>query len=176
MLRCVSSPALRRPGVSAEEGYFASRYIGATVSMELEASLVEQLTSAVAKEERSMLVMTHATAATAATAASAATVTHEKLERGPGPLLEQSWRPGIPPGIVYGTLLSQVGGMTPRSLMQEGAVLPGVGAAAAALPGQIRRVVEAFADLHQVSYVQLNDICYTPRAMLTFNVCLLDAS
>ena len=37
-----------------------------------------------------------------------------------------------------------------RVLMQEGGMLPGVGAAAAALPGQIRRVVAELADVHQV--------------------------
>ena len=63
----------------------------------------------------------------------------------------QPWHPGLPPAILYGALLSRKGGNTPRGLMQEGAVLPGIGAAAASLPGQIRRVVEALGNLHQVS-------------------------
>ena len=57
--------------------------------------------------------------------------------------------------LLYGELLLRSGGDSggsshKRALMQEGGVLPGVGAAAAALPGQIRRVVAELADVHQV--------------------------
>ena len=54
-----SAPHYRRPGISPEDGYFASRYIGATVTLELEANLAEQLTAAAAEEERQALATAH---------------------------------------------------------------------------------------------------------------------
>ena len=44
--------SFRRPGMATEDGYFASRYISATVSLELEGKLVESLSSLVADEDR----------------------------------------------------------------------------------------------------------------------------
>ncbi len=57
-----------------------------------------------------------------------------------------AWRPGLPPAMLYGgvMLLDRK-----RGVMQEGALLGAVGAAAAALPGQLRAVVNSLADVHQ---------------------------
>ena len=146
-----SAPHYRRPGISPEDGYFASRYIGATVTLELEANLAEQLTAAAAEEERQALATAHSSAAAAAATSAAVN------EAGGGGAGGRgggggAWRPGLPPVLLYGELLLRSGGGSShkRALMQEGGMLPGVGAAAAALPGLIRRVVAELADVHQV--------------------------
>ena len=141
----------RRPGISVEDGYFASRYISATVTLELEARLVEQLTAAVAVEERKALATAYTTSASAAAAAAMGMMpTGSPLSlSSSSSAAGQAWHPGLPLATLYGALMKGSAASS-RGLMQEGAVLPGVGAAAAALPGQIREVVAALCDVHQV--------------------------
>ena len=130
----------RRPGISVEDGYFASRYISATVTLELEGGLVERLTAAVAAEERQALAVAFTTSTSAAAAAVAPS---------PSSAAGEAWHPGLPLAMLYGALM-RGSSSSSRGLMQEGAVLAGVGAAAAAIPGQIRQVVSALCDVHQV--------------------------
>ncbi|GAX75360.1 hypothetical protein CEUSTIGMA_g2804.t1 [Chlamydomonas eustigma] len=125
----------RRPSICPEAGYFATSYIESTVSIELEAELVGRLTAAVAQQQRSAMATAFTSAQAAAAAASKPVA------------VGQAWSLGLPASVLYGELY---GSGSERSLMQEGAVLPAVGAAAAALPALIRKVVGTLADVHQV--------------------------
>ncbi len=150
----------RRPNIAPEAGYFASGYIMSTVSLELEGSLLEKLTSAAAREERQALIAAHATAtAAAATAAStAAPKTEPEEAQGgeeaepppPPPLPGLPWSLGVPPAVLYGGVLQRAA--SSRGLMQEGVMLPGVGAAAAAVPGLVRAVAANLAEVHQLRH------------------------
>lgn len=142
----------RRPNLALDDGYFASRYIAATLSIELEAALVGQLNMASYKEERSALHTTHSSAWHAATADTsmqgeggggasaslrpsvAGTVfTSQSNWQGPGSLpgagpggMVGVWQPGLPPGILYGPVLGGGAGSAPRGPMQEVGEKPAV--------------------------------------------------
>ncbi|KAG1663405.1 hypothetical protein FOA52_011683, partial [Chlamydomonas sp. UWO 241] len=138
----------RRPAICPEDGYFSGAYISATVSLELEAGLAEQLLAGSAQVERHALWAAHTAAAAAAQGA------------GSTPCL---WRPGLPPALVYGGAVAggagADGGGAQRGLWREGCMLAGCGAAAAALPGALRRCVSALAEVHQVRhYAELAEL------------------
>lgn len=149
-----------------------ARYINATLSLELESSLVGQLNANTHKSVRGSLAMAFATAATAASIASPAEPRADAGSDSAGtanvPLLNLAamavsgspggggagavslsnlWQPGLPAGVVYGGVMR---GSAARSLMMEGALLGEVGAAVASLPLVLRSVVGKLTDLHQV--------------------------
>lgn len=174
------------------------RYRTATEALDSEAQLVEQLCDAAAKEQRLALGVMHASAVAAALAdfgtaapsaqaggastltgarAPAAAVAAAGSEAGPGgaaasggasPQPMGAWRPGLPPSFVYGTAVSRGGGGSHRTLTQEGATLPGVGAAAALVPALLRAVVSELADLHQLRHhVEVSELrCIVAGAAL----------
>jgi hypothetical protein len=155
-------PHLRRPIVDLHDGYFAGRYINATLTIELETALLTQLTVAVHRAHREHIAMMYTSAASAAATAGAASglsTTGEQPATSPphsGPRTTLHWRPGLPAGIEYGGLLA---GLAPRTPMMEGALMPCIGSAAAQLPSVIRQVVSALADVHQVRhYVELAEL------------------
>ena len=144
--------SFRRPGMATEDGYFASRYISSTVSLELEGRLIESLISFVAEEDRRQFAAIH---------------TSSELSKG-GVLF-----PGLPLAAIYGSLLTphsidvlqggSNGGKDSmryhRGLMREGAVLPSVGSAAAMVPIVIRRIVSNLSELHHLKhYVEVSEL------------------
>ncbi|KAG2448660.1 hypothetical protein HYH02_006017 [Chlamydomonas schloesseri] len=175
----------RRPALALEDGYFAERYHADTLGLELEATLAGQLTNLVARHERQALAAAHTSAAAAASAAAllaargggslsstgaaargAAAGGGAGAGAGGGALgeVESIWKPGYNPGIVYGGVI-MVGS---RGLLQEGATLAAVGAAAAALPAALRAAAASLAELHQLRHhVELADL---RRAVLTYGV------
>lgn len=69
LLQPQSAPApRRRPVVALDDGYLCARYISATLSLELEASLLAQVNAAGLRAERDALACAHATAAAMAAA------------------------------------------------------------------------------------------------------------
>ncbi|KAF5842461.1 hypothetical protein DUNSADRAFT_7070 [Dunaliella salina] len=199
----------RRPQLSVDDGYFVGRYIRATETVEMEASLVRQLCLASARVDRESLAGMSRTAtmrlyaqrrfpAAAAPAASAAAA-ENPLRREKGQEMRalpdhasvkdlqgqgcegfgtgaggaqceggayNLWQPGLPPGIVYGPFLSNVMPQVQpahmddwRGLLRGCALLASVGAAAAILPGIIRKAVDDLANVHQIRhYLELAEL------------------
>lgn len=142
--------------LAREDGYFVARYISETVSLEIEATLVAQLATATAKQQRSLTGTLAASATAAADAARTAlglppqAGTHAAIR-----VPEDIWRPGYSAAISYGSMLTT----GQRALMQEGALFPAVGAAAAKLASVVREAVQALADVHQLRHaVELSDL------------------
>ncbi len=161
---CVCVCAHRRPNYALGDGYFVGRYINETVSLELETSLLSQLTTATYRIERDQLASTAEAASAAGAAAIGAGAAgaglsdmqtnlsawmNADLSLGLNLNFESgaAWVPGLPAGLVYG---AAVRGGEPRGLFEEGALMAGVGAGAAGLPTVLRRVVNQLADTHQV--------------------------
>ncbi|GIL43562.1 hypothetical protein Vafri_1262, partial [Volvox africanus] len=153
----------RRPNLAQEDGYFVERYHSETLAMDLEAALVGQLCGLVARHERQSLAGAYMSAVAAASAAAmlkgGITATAAAT-----PAVESLWKPGYNPGLVYGSVLT----VGQRGLLQEGATLSAVGAAAAALPAHIRAACSSLAGLHQLRHhVELADL---RRAVLQYGV------
>jgi hypothetical protein len=138
--------ACRRPNIALGDGYFPARYINETLAVDMEAELVSQLSSAVHRSAAEQIAIAHDAGCAAAAAGG-----------NPAPGLWQAyWKAGMSSAVVYG---GQMRGWASRSLWQEGAQVPGVGAAAAALPACIRDTVNRMADLHQIrDYVELSEL------------------
>lgn len=153
----------RRPIVELDDGYFAGRYINATLALELETTLLTQLTTAVHAAHREHLARMYTSAASAAAVSgsgsdpSVTSPAHGVVPPPqPGTSTSLHWHSGLPAGIEYGGLLA---GLAPRTPMMEGALMPCIGSAAAQLPSVLRRVVSALADVHQVRHhVELSEL------------------
>eukprot|EP00798_Chlamydomonas_sp_ICE-L_P018323 gene18323-24785_t len=148
----------RRPQFALEDGYFAGRYINATVCLDMEANLVAQLSSAVAKQERQALTNMFMSAARA----------HAAEEH------------GEVVSVVYGGVLAttihrglmQEGGFLPSvgaAVAQEGGFLPSVGAAVSQIPAILRKLVSDFAEVHQIChFVELSEL----RRVIVQHACV----